>query len=207
MSLTQQTFDKGAQDSRTEGTLKQTTSPASGDAAALEAALIENRARPKLNLVEEARAYAKLIEELGLTHEQMGKRVGRDRVTVTYLVRILTLSEETLGFLERGELGMRHVRALLKVKDPEVRGALARAAVQEGWSVVEFEARVHGAANKQEQDFDATNLTVAKAWGEALGVEVGVYREARGQVAVKLKFISPEEALALADRLTAALSC
>jgi len=105
------------------------------DALALEAALIENMAREDLNPVEEARACAMLVKELGLTIEQVGRRVGRSRVAISNLVRLLGLSEEILELMERGELSEGHGRALLTARDLKVRRELAGRAVEEGWSV------------------------------------------------------------------------
>ena len=71
------------------------------DAAALEVALIENMAREDLNPIEEARACAALVEELGLTREEVGRRVGRSRVAVSNLVRLLDLPDEAIELLSR----------------------------------------------------------------------------------------------------------
>ncbi len=111
------------------------------DSLALEAALIENMAREDLNPVEEARACAMLVKELGLTIEQVGRRVGRSRVAVSNLIRLLGLSEEILELMERGELSEGHGRALLGAKDLKIRRELADRAVAEGWSVRTLEAR------------------------------------------------------------------
>ena len=113
------------------------------DAEALEAALIENMAREDLNPVEEARACAALVEELGLTRETVGLRVGRSRVAVSNLLRLLDLPDEALALLERGDLSEGHGRALLLATDHADRRRLARSAVAEGWSVrvLEAEAR------------------------------------------------------------------
>src|SRR5436190_807831 len=73
------------------------------DSTALEVALIENMAREDLNPVEEARACAALVEELGLTREEVGRRVGRSRVAVSNLLRVLDLPDEILELLEAGE--------------------------------------------------------------------------------------------------------
>src|SRR5947209_12479504 len=78
------------------------------DAASLEVAVIENMAREDLNPVEEARACAALVEELGLTREDVGLRVGRSRVAVSNLIRLLELPDEALELLERGELSEGH---------------------------------------------------------------------------------------------------
>ena len=118
---------------------------ARADAEALELALIENMAREDLNPVEEARACAALVEELGLTREQVGRRVGRGRVAVSNLMRLLDLPDDVLGLLESGSLSEGHGRALLLAEDHSVRGKLARSAAQEGWSVRVVEARARSA--------------------------------------------------------------
>jgi ParB family transcriptional regulator, chromosome partitioning protein len=114
------------------------------DATALEVALIENMAREDLNPVEEARACATLVKEFGLTIEQVGQRVGRSRVAVSNLMRLLGLSAEILELLERGELSEGHGRALLTAKDPRVHRELARRTIEQGWSVRRLEARARG---------------------------------------------------------------
>jgi ParB family chromosome partitioning protein len=111
------------------------------DALALETALIENMAREDLNPVEEARACAMLVKELGLTIEQVGRRVGRSRVAVSNLIRLLGLSEEILELMERGELSEGHGRALLGAKDLKTRRELANKTIEQGWSVRILEAR------------------------------------------------------------------
>src|SRR4051794_11993181 len=87
------------------------------DAEALEVALIENMAREDLNPVEEARACAALVEELGLTREEVGRRVGRSRVAVSNLLRLLDLPDDVLELLEAGSLSEGHGRALLLAED------------------------------------------------------------------------------------------
>src|SRR3989440_4641921 len=111
------------------------------DAQALERALIENMAREDLNPVEEARACAALVEELGLTREEVGLRVGRSRVAVSNLIRLLELPDEALALIERGELSEGHGRALLMAEDHDRRRTLARAAASSQWSVRELESR------------------------------------------------------------------
>src|SRR3954463_10570208 len=111
------------------------------DAEALEVALIENMAREDLNPVEEARACAALVEELGLTREDVGRRVGRSRVAVSNLLRLLDLPDEALGLLEDGALTEGHGRALLLAEDHADRRRLARDAATSGWSVRVLEDR------------------------------------------------------------------
>jgi ParB family chromosome partitioning protein len=115
------------------------------DAQALEVALIENMAREDLNPVEEARACAALVEELGLSREEVGRRVGRSRVAVSNLLRLLDLPDEALELLEAGHLTEGHGRALLLAEDHAARRALARSAAAEGWSVRTLEERARAA--------------------------------------------------------------
>ena len=83
----------------------------------LDIALAENMARIDLNAVEEARACAMLVDDLGLTKEEVGRRVGRSRVAISNLIRLLELPEEALELIEEGRLSEGHGRALLMCKD------------------------------------------------------------------------------------------
>src|SRR4029077_18175785 len=105
------------------------------EAERLQAALIENMVREDLNPVEEARACAALVEDLGLTKEDLARRVGGSRPAVSNLIRLLELPDETLELLEAGELSEGHARALLGAGGNDVRRRLARDAVRGGWSV------------------------------------------------------------------------
>src|SRR4051794_16534629 len=87
------------------------------DAESLELALIENMAREDLNPVEEARACALLVDELGLSREDIGRRVGRSRVAVSNLMRLLDLPDDVLDLLATGQLSEGHGRALLTAPD------------------------------------------------------------------------------------------
>jgi len=185
------------------------------DAETLELALIENMAREDLNPIEEARACAALVEELGLTREAVGRRVGRSRVAVSNLLRLLDLPDEVLELLEQEQLSEGHGRALLLAEDHSARRLLARDAVREGWSVRTLEARARAAnearagngAKAREKakpglhpDQREAADTIAARLGEALGAEVRVRPEKRGYRA-ELSFAGVEEALDLARRL------
>jgi ParB family chromosome partitioning protein len=181
------------------------------DAESLELALIENMAREDLNPVEAARACAALVEELGLTHEDVGRRVGRSRVSVSNLLRLLDLPDDALAMLEAGDLTEGHGRALLLAADHDERRRLARAARDAGWSVRQLEARAREAADPasvrvrasapdHHPDQIAAARKIAEALGAALGAEVAVTPAANGYRA-QLRFDSLDEALALAARL------
>lgn len=189
------------------------------DAEALELALIENMAREDLSPIEEARACAALVEELGLTREEVGRRVGRGRVAVSNLVRLLDLPDEVIELLQEGALSEGHGRALLLAQDHGARTRLARSAVQDGWSVRTVEARareVNANAGGKEQrstggrrraaeevhpDQEQAAREIADALGMALGAEVQVKPMRDGEYRAELTFATSEEALELARRL------
>ena len=108
----------------------------------LELALIENIQRQELNPIEEANAYKKLIETLGLTQEQVADRVGRDRTVITNYLRILKLPMEIQEFLETERLSFGHARALLGLASGNLQRRLAQRIVKNNWSVRETERRV-----------------------------------------------------------------
>ena len=85
----------------------------SEQAERLQVALIENMVREDLNPIDEARACAALVEDLGLSKEELARRIGRSRPAVSNLIRLLDLPDEALALLESGELSEGHGRALL----------------------------------------------------------------------------------------------
>jgi len=183
------------------------------DAASLEVALVENMAREALNPVDEARACAALVEELGLTREEVGLRVGRSRVAVSNLVRLLELPDEALELIEGGELTEGHGRALLLVEDHAARRLLARRATSERWSVRELERRARAAQSGDgdqqprrrrrplHPDQEAAVAQIADALSLALGAEVEVVPGPGRAYRAQLSFESADAALDLARRL------
>src|ERR687887_297851 len=111
------------------------------EAERLQTALIENMAREDLNPVDEARACAALVEDLGLSKEELARRLGRSRPSISNLIRLLDLPDEVLNLLAAGELSEGHGRAILQAKGNERRRALGREAAAHGWSVRETERR------------------------------------------------------------------
>jgi ParB family chromosome partitioning protein len=182
------------------------------DAASLEIALVENMAREDLNPVEEARAVAALTEELGLTREEVGRRIGRSRVAVSNLVRLLDLPDEVLDLLAEEKLTEGHGRALLMASGNGERRRLARDAVAAGWSVRELESRARGdraatpratrsrRAAPLHPDQEDAIVQINDSLGSALGRDVEVTATAGGYRA-HLTFDSLDEALALASEL------
>jgi ParB family chromosome partitioning protein len=109
---------------------------------AIEVSLIENLQREDLNPLEEARGYRRLIEEFGFTHEEVAKAIGRERSTITNMLRLLQLPETVRGLLEDGSLGMGHGRALLALDDAALQMELAARVVKDGLSVRQVEKLV-----------------------------------------------------------------
>lgn len=172
------------------------------DAAALEIALIENMAREDLSPIEEARACAALVEELGLSREEVGRRVGRGRVAVSNLIRLLDLPDEAIELLQEGALSEGHGRALLLAEDHGQRTRLARAAAQEGWSVRVVEARA------REANGGGTGRAKGRTGaGGARGGRVGVGAGAgsRGGKGSELHPDQVQAASEIADALASAL--
>ncbi len=178
------------------------------EAERLQAALIENMVREDLNPVEEAKACAALVEGLGLTKEELAKRVGRSRPAVSNLIRLLELPDEALVLLESGDLSEGHGKALLAARGNDVRRRLARDASRGGWSVRETEERVRLASQPKarprraaaDPDAQAALRDAADALEEALGHEVST--RAKGDAIVaELRFDDVREAHALARRL------
>jgi ParB family chromosome partitioning protein len=175
----------------------------------LQVALIENMVREDLNPVDEARACAALVDELGLSKEELARRVGRSRPAVSNLIRLLDLPDEALELLESGELSEGHGRALLGAEGNDVRRRLARDAVRAGWSVRETESRAKLAGQPKQKGGSRAPLAPEEAealreaedkFEAAIGHEVKL-RPRGGEIALEIRLADLDEALALARSL------
>jgi ParB family chromosome partitioning protein len=119
------------------------------DRESLVLALVENVAREQLSPVEEARAYAALVDEFDLALGDVAERIGRSKPSVSNRLRMLELPDDVLGMVERGELSEGHARAVLAVPDQEGRRRLARQIVRRGLSVRAAERAARWAGAKQ----------------------------------------------------------
>jgi ParB family chromosome partitioning protein len=169
----------------------------------MQTALIENVAREDLNPVDEARACATLVEELGLSKEELAGRLGRTRPAISNLIRLLDLPDDVLELLSEGQLSEGHGRAILIAKGNEVRRRLARDAVAAGWSVRETERRAKRAEATPaarvipHPDQKAAFDRAEDALEQALGTGVRV-RAARKGIRAELEFESMDELLEFA---------
>jgi len=153
------------------------------------------------------------VEDLGLTKGEVGRRVGRSRVAVSNLIRLLELPEEVLEMVEIAALSEGHGRAILTRRDHEDRKRLARGAREHGWSVRETERRARALEEGKHADAPRSaeprelhpDLADALAAAEdaltaALGQPVSVRAAGEGMCA-ELRFDSPGEAIELAERV------
>ena len=181
----------------------------SDEADRLEVALIENMVRENLNPVEEAKACAALVEDLGLSKE-LGKRVGRSRPQISNLIRLLDLPDDVLDMLEQGELSEGHGRAILQVPDHADRRKLAKQARKEGWSVRQTEAGARSlAAGQAKRGRGRSTLSAEEE--EAIGnvterLETGLDRPVRIRpkgkgLVVEIELEDLDQAIDIADRL------
>jgi ParB family chromosome partitioning protein len=177
----------------------------------LELALIENMARADLNPIEEARACATLVDDLGLTKEELGRRVGRSRAAISNLIRLLELPDEVLTAIGDTRLSEGHGRALLRARDHVTRKRLAHDAIAGGWSVRETEERARLAEEGRPGRTRAGDLAIhpdleealaasADALSAALGREVKV-RATRGTYKVEFELEQANAGVDLAERL------
>ena len=171
----------------------------------LEISLIENIQRENLNPVEEAKAYRRLVEEYSLKQEEIAKRVGKNRTTITNSLRLLGLDDEVLSYLVSKDLSAGHAKALLSVRSKERQIALARKAVKEGMSVRKLEALVQEKP-KQIALVEPLNPAeeivykdITRTLQNALGTKVSIVRGPK-KSKIEIEYYSEEELELLSQR-------
>lgn len=181
------------------------------DAESLEMALVENIQREELTPIEEALAYRQLMEEFDLTQEQVARRVGKSRPTVTNLLRVLNLPDEIRDAVDTGSLSAGHARALLALDAPAEQLRMGRRVMQRGLSVRETEALVARAGVAAETDtpgrgaektarLDLFLKTLQDDLIRALGTKVSLVPRQRGG-RIQIDYYSNEELEGLVKRL------
>lgn len=170
----------------------------------LELALVENLQRADLNPLEAARAYEYLVEEFGLTQEEVAAKVGKHRVTVANTLRLLGLAEPVKQMLASGQITEGHARALLPLTDEGAQIRVARMVVQRGLNVRQTEElarRVReGARPERAETRDPETQALEEEFRRALGTKVQLFRGRRGGRLV-IHFYSEEELQGLYDLL------
>ncbi len=173
----------------------------------LELALVENLQRKDLNPLEEAAAYRQLIEEFGLTHEEVARRVGRSRVAITNTLRLLKATDAVKEALLNGRIGEGHARALLALEDPEAQVAALRTVLRQGLTVRQTEELVARILQTRPQRPTARPAApevqaLENRFRQALGTRVQVRPGKKGGRII-IYYYSEEELEGLYERLVA----
>jgi ParB family chromosome partitioning protein len=172
-----------------------------GDDAAIAMALIENIQRENLNPIEEAVALQRLKDQFELTHQEVADAVGKSRVTVTNLLRLMSLTDEVRRMLERGDLEMGHARALLGLAENAQRDA-AKSVADKGLSVRQTEALVRNMQQQPEANKTGKNAEpelnpdirrLQTDLSEKIGVPVQVLHSNKGSGKLVLRYNSLDE--------------
>lgn len=166
------------------------------DEAAVAIALIENIQRESLNPIEEAMALHRLLEEFSMTHQQVAEAVGKSRVTVTNLMRLLTLTDEVKTMLEHGDIEMGHARALLTLNEA-LQVTAARTAVDKGLSVRETEELARRLQSPQDdkqayaKPIDPEIKRLQHDLGQRIKLPVAIHhnKKGRGKITIQYKNI------------------
>ena len=175
------------------------------DANLLQVALIENIQRENLNPLEEAQAYRRLLDEMGMSQEDVASAVGKDRATVANYVRLLRLPAEVRNEVATSAISMGHARALLALPDEPAQRRVAREVVSRGLSVRETEAIVRRetappAPVAEPAKSDPNTRAAEDQLKLALGTRVRILRQRRGG-RIEIDFSSEDELQRLFEQL------
>lgn len=168
------------------------------DARLLELALIENIQRQELNPIEEALAFQKLIRDLGLTQDEVAKRVGKDRSSVANYLRLLKLSAQIQRMIEDGSISMGHARALLAIDSEDLQLKLANEIVEGKLSVRDIEHRVKKLAEEpkiresstaveNDANIRAAELKLKRHFGTQVKIHLG---QSKGKIEIDFSSMS-----------------
>ena len=171
-----------------------------------EVALIENIQRENLNAVEEAQAYQRLIEEYGLSQEEVAQRVSKNRSTITNSLRILRLNKNILDLIKEGKLTAGHARALLSIEDEELRDKISQRVIEENLNVRDIEKLVrldglanwrkeHNAQKKTEQNLQEMIILkdLEKKIKNKLGTKVKIIQKDENEGKIEIKYFGKED--------------
>lgn len=172
----------------------------------MEVAILENLQREDLTPLEEAQAYEMLQKNLGLTQEEVSKKMGKSRPYITNYLRLLTLPQKTKGLLQRGELSMGQARTLLGLKDKDRIDELAKRVVKEGMPVRKVEALVakmneRGQKKKKNAGKSAFVRASESQLAAKFGLPVSITENKTGKGHLSIDFASPDELNRILDLL------
>lgn len=179
------------------------------DQQMMEVALVENIQREDLSIVEEAKSYQSLIDNLGYTQEQLANKVGKSRSHVTNIIRLLKLDDDILESIDKGLLSMGHVKVLITIDDKKRQYQIVDQIISQNLNVRQTEELANSAKGKStikvkqrranETVKSARNKRIETIVREKLGVQVIVTGEKKGSI--EFKYNSPDELENLLEQL------
>lgn len=180
------------------------------DQEMLELALIENIQREKLNPIEIAQGYRRLIEECNLTQEEVAQKVSKDRTTVTNFLRLLKLPKPIQKSLRNGEITMGHARALISLEDPELQMEIWELTMSKGLSVRKVEDLVSRAQAKKKakqkgkvvkETHDVNVAEVEATLRNRLATKVKIVHTSKGSGEIIIEYYSPDDLERIVDAI------
>lgn len=168
------------------------------DKQVLEISLIENIQRQDLNPLEEAMAYKKLLDDFDLTQEELSKRIGKSRVSITNTIRLMNLIPTVQQYLIEGVISEGHGRVLLAVSDEQMQISIAQKIIDEKLSVRETEALIRGLAKEKKKDTRIMNKNniyykdVSDRLQNFFGTKVNIY-DKNNKGKIEIEYYSPED--------------
>jgi ParB family chromosome partitioning protein len=173
---------------------------AADDQRMLELAIIENIQREDLNPIELAVAFQRMAAELGLSHDQIGHKTGKERTTITNSVRLLQLPMDLQSMIAAKQLSPGHARALLKFEDEQMQRAIAQRCIAEGWSVRQIEEFTRpksvAAKSRSQKPEGPTDPNVKFALSELeriLGTKVRIIESRGGKGKIEIEYYSADD--------------
>jgi ParB family chromosome partitioning protein len=183
------------------------------DQQVLELALVENIQREDLNPIELASAFYRMASELGMSHDQIGSKTGKERTTITNAVRLLQLPTNIQSMVATKQLSAGHARALLKFEDEPTQLDIAKRCVAEGWSVRQIEEFTRKPASERKAKAKPTdtpldpNVKFAVSELErVLGTKVRVVERAGGGGKIEIDYYSADDLSRVYDQIVGDVS-
>jgi ParB family transcriptional regulator, chromosome partitioning protein len=178
------------------------------DQQVLELALVENIQREDLNPIELATAFYRMASELGMSHDQIGNKTGKERTTITNAVRLLQLPTKIQSMVAAKELSAGHARALLKFEDESTQLGIATLCVAEGWSVRQIEEFTRKPASERKAKTKPTDQTLdpnvkfaVTELERVLGTRVRIVERAAGAGKIEIDYYSADDLSRVYDQI------
>lgn len=181
------------------------------DQQVLELALVENIQREDLNPIELAIAFHRMASELGLSHDQIGQKTGKERTTITNSVRLLQLPREIQEMVAARQLSAGHARALLKFDNQDIQREIAARCAAEGWSVRQIENYTRPAnpiprkdkTKPNEPPLDPNVKAAIEELERVLGTKVKITERAKGAGRIEIEYYSSDDLSRIYDQIVA----